>query len=435
MKKQIKRQAVIIIHGIGEQRPIESLRNFVEAISNQLKKNKKVQEEKTIFWDKPDPSSGNYETRKIIMNGGRDCPITEFYEFYWAHHMRETKWLHIKNWLFSVVFRRHKNVSKRLQPIWFFMWILLVTLLSAIVIYLIMSGINAFSTMIKAFSGGIIGTGIIATISYYLFNFLGDAGRYLDPTPENIAERQAIREEGVKLLKNLHESGKYDRIVVIGHSLGSVIGYDLIRLLWNEYYKSFDNEKFHLLIQGANKQILRDITCSEDAGKQLDRTNKTLKAFQDAQTKSYEYLKAIGNKWLITDFLTIGSPLAHAGHLFAHKKELFEKLKEQREYPTCPPIIHDSNKTNILPANKINIDGLPHPLSIRLFNHSSPFAVTKWTNIYYDLDFIGGPLKDRYGIGIRDIRVKSKNLLCHTKYWDFKKKYNILNRLCDILRR
>jgi hypothetical protein len=367
------------------------------------------------------------------MNGGRNLPKTDYYEFYWAHHMRETGWSHIQDWLVRVVCRRYKNVSKRLRLAWFVIWFLVLAFLALITVCWIHYGINIFSTLVAACSG-FISTAVIATCSHFLFNYLGDAGRYLDPVPGNIAERQAIREEGVKLLKNLHESGKYDRIIVVGHSLGSVIGYDLVRLLWNEYYKTFDKEKFYLLTQSPDKQILLDISCSEEAAKNLDGTNETLNVFQQAQTKSYEYLKAIGHKWLITDLVTIGSPLAHAGHLFAQKNGLFEKMKTQREYPTCPPIIHDSNKSNIPPAETFNFDKVTHPLSIRLFNHSSPFATTKWTNIYYDKDFIGGPLQDKYGAGIRDIMVTTKDLLCHIKYWDFEKKYNILNRLYEILK-
>ena len=45
---------------------------------------------------------------------------------------------------------------------------------------------------------------------------------------ENVAARQTIREAGVDLLTKLHGSGNYDRIIVIGHSLGSVIGYDVL---------------------------------------------------------------------------------------------------------------------------------------------------------------------------------------------------------------
>ena len=141
----------------------------------------------------------------------------------------------------SVVFRLPKNVSPRMLPVFFLIcFLLLIPLL--IMIYAFKNGVNDLSEKITILTSGIFATIILtllsAIISKFLFNYLGDAGRYLDPAPRNIAERQAIREDGIKLLKKLHESKKYNRIVIVGHSLGSVIGYDLVKFLTNIYYSS-----------------------------------------------------------------------------------------------------------------------------------------------------------------------------------------------------
>lgn len=57
-----------------------------------------------------------------------------------------------------------------------------------------------------------------------------DAARYLNAAPANIAERHAIRRDGIALLKKLHDPASgYDQIVIVGHSLGSVIGYDMLK--------------------------------------------------------------------------------------------------------------------------------------------------------------------------------------------------------------
>jgi hypothetical protein len=434
-----KRQAVIVIHGIGEQHPIITLRDFVESIAAQLKKNKQARQEEVLFWDKPDPSSGNYETRKMTMRGGRDHPVTDFYEFYWAHHMRNTNWSHIKDWLQRVVFRLPKTVSKRLLPVFLFVWFLITVVVCAAIFYILKHNVNDLSAKVTAISSGVVATIVLGILSKLLFNYLGDAGRYLDPSPENISERQAIREDGMKLLKNLHESGRYQRIIIVSHSLGSVIAYDLIKFLWNEYYKSFDKEKFAALYQSADKQKLREIESSEEASKNLGSLNESLENFQNAQGKSFEYLKAIGNKWLITDLVTIGSPLSHAGHLFVQKDGLFAKLKEQREYPTCPPHFQYLEKTNIINSKSFIVAGIDNPLVMKHFNHSSPFAVTKWTNIFYSSDFVGGPMKEVFGAGIKDIEIRNNNWFFvypkgHTEYWSIKNQKNVLNNLWLILK-
>src|SRR5689334_1454083 len=121
MPEKKKKQAVVIIHGIGEQRPILTLRGFVEPIARYLKEVKKeARKDEAIFWDKPDAISGNYETRKMVMRQGQRHPSTDFYEFYWAHHMRNTNFSHIKSWLQRVIFRLPANVSKRLLPVYYF---------------------------------------------------------------------------------------------------------------------------------------------------------------------------------------------------------------------------------------------------------------------------------------------------------------------------
>ena len=63
----------------------------------------------------------------------------------------------------------------------------------------------------------------------FLQPYLGDAARYFRVSPANIAGQRQIRREAVQLLEDLHLSGKYDRIIVVAHSLGTVIAYDMLR--------------------------------------------------------------------------------------------------------------------------------------------------------------------------------------------------------------
>jgi hypothetical protein len=53
--------------------------------------------------------------------------------------------------------------------------------------------------------------------------------RYFRASPANVAVRRTIRMEAVNTLHNLHRSGNYDRIIVVAHSLGTVIAYDMLR--------------------------------------------------------------------------------------------------------------------------------------------------------------------------------------------------------------
>lgn len=74
------KQAVVVIHGIGEQRPMDTVRGFVDALM--LAPNKP---NKPKFWSKPDPMSELFELRKLTTPQSRTLPPTDFYEYYWAY--------------------------------------------------------------------------------------------------------------------------------------------------------------------------------------------------------------------------------------------------------------------------------------------------------------------------------------------------------------
>src|SRR5437764_393830 len=77
-------------------------------------------------------------------------------------------------------------------------------------------------------TGGTIWFLFGSTLIWFLTHYAGDAARYLHVAPPNIQGRRQIREAGIDLLEKLHQSGEYDRIILVGHSLGSVIGFDIL---------------------------------------------------------------------------------------------------------------------------------------------------------------------------------------------------------------
>lgn len=215
------RQAVIIIHGIGEQRPMNTLRSFICNITGATVRNK------------PDKMSAIFELRRLQIPGSRDQPLTDFYEYYWAHHMRDSNIKTVVAWMRALVFRKRTNVSKKLIGYYYILWVLLL-------MFILVIGWAVLKIMLGEFTAAripIIIAAILYTANYFLLRFtygaVGDAARYLNPKPDNITHRNKIREEGIKLIDTLHKSKKYTRVIIVGHSLGSVIAYDLIRLYWS----------------------------------------------------------------------------------------------------------------------------------------------------------------------------------------------------------
>ena len=86
----INRQAIVIIHGIGEQRPLGTLKSFVRSFRDA-----------STFYSKPERMTSSFEARRIKLrrlDDGTDWIETDFYEYYWAHLMFGERWRHLLRW-------------------------------------------------------------------------------------------------------------------------------------------------------------------------------------------------------------------------------------------------------------------------------------------------------------------------------------------------
>jgi hypothetical protein len=113
----------------------------------------------------------------------------------------------------------------------------------------------------------------------------------------------------------------------------------------------------------------------------------------------------------------------------AGSKADFETRKQERELITCPPQRDDKGYAYSGPRPyDVGQNKLYTPL---ILHHAAPFAVTRWTNLYFPSklglfgDFVGGPLAPELGHGIKDVAVTtstwkglaSSTLAAHTCYW------------------
>jgi len=147
-------------------------------------------------------------------------------------------------------------------------------------------------------------------------------------------------------------------------------------------------------------------------------------AYRRAQRQLWCEYRRLGHPWLITDLVTIGSPLTYAETLLAGSPEDFNGRVTDLELPTCPP------RGPTAPFSRQDmylVDGRLR--SIRLPISAAPFAMTRWTNIYAPAralvfgDPIGGPIAPVFGPGVLDVPVRltrwwRRNLpWAHTGYW------------------
>ena len=393
------RQAVIIIHGIGEQRPFETLKKFVSKV---------IVAQGRDVRNKPDKMSLLFELRRLQLPRRRGQPQTDFYEYYWAHHMRDTELRMLLSWFRTLLWRRPSTVPVKLRSFYWLFWGMLGAALAALVFGFIKLGIGTVLTLGLFYF-------IDRNITQIGFGTIDDAARYLNPTPDNIDQRNQIRKEGIELLDALHRSKRYNRIVLVGHSLGSVIAYDLIRFYW-------------ATLEPADGDPPPDRTFLESWKREAAQTGDNIELFQQLQSKTWLQLRKTGYPWLINDLITIGSPLTHAEMLLAATPEEFAGKKEDGEYPCSPPV-PDSEEIYYSRRYTLDDGTIRQALVPTSF---TPFICVRWTNIFFPHrrmimgDLIGGPLKQVFGPGIRDIEVGlqglvNNTLVCHTRYWKFAK--------------
>lgn len=261
----------------------------------------------------------------------------------------------------------------------------------------------------------------------FLQPYLGDAARYFRASPANVAVRRTIRMEAVNTLHNLHNSGYYDRIIVVAHSLGTVVAYDMLRA----YFSRICADLPPVANFGRDFDEIDSATWQASvAGSAADKKMLREKARRAVESIALAAEQAGGDKnvktWLVTDFVTLGSALTHARFLMCigNTRRLLEadfcRRIAEREFPTCPP-------------KRLDNDGLltfRHPKTgLRRVHHGALFGLTRWTNVFFPMvqifwgDAIGGKLAPTFGSHIVDYPVATRanggaDFFTHTAYWD-----------------
>jgi pimeloyl-ACP methyl ester carboxylesterase len=458
----INRQAIVIIHGIGEQRPLGTLKSFVRSFRAD-----------STFYSKPERMTSSFEARRIKLrrlDDGTDWIETDFYEYYWAHLMFGERWRHLLRWACTRIghlfFTTDEptpappsespsaNVEPAPHPQLESLRRRLIAVAIGITTLALLSvalfGMAAvFATLVVVLVLVVAGQWVSESSA---LRVIGDVSRYLDVSPVNIGRRHDILQGGIDLLSALHAERSdldaslsvapptsattppppyvYDRIVVVGHSLGSIIGYEIIKHYWARVnrYLAFDE-----------RSIPTSVTEVEAA---VVTSEKHTDAFQDRQfavwcdlgrsrdTKPQVPGTQAAPRWLITDFVTMGSPLTYAPILMAECAKDFNDRAALRELPLCPPNRSLRDRPNTFAVHLRFEAAVNDKDPTLILHHAAPFAATRWTNFFFRDDPIGGRLNNVFGYGVKDVLVTPSSLHLapawhrlfsgfhlHTRYW------------------
>jgi len=453
------KQAVVFVHGMGEQIPMETITGFVDTMwtkdlaltdAGELDPNTGGKRTANASWVKPDRRTRSFEVRRITTESDKNHRRVDFYEFYWAHLMYGTTWEHVWGWLKGLLLRNPFNrVPPRMLPAWLVLWLITLAGFSVLIWGFLPredGQIPAWQAVLTGL-GGLVASALFANVVIRRF---GDVARYVSAKPSNVARRQEIREKGVELLETLIDSRKtrlvdgkrvevpeYDRIIVVAHSLGTIVAYDMLALLFARRNRDFPAGKRQPKREAMEDMLRAALATGEDA-KPFDAA-----VFRELQGELWIEANNQGARWPISDFITLGSPLTHAEFLMARSKDKLRDQQNARLFPTCPPVLEYDQYTKRRHFTYIPYGTETQPEIPRLPHHAALFAYTRWTNLYSDHwwliwgDIISGPVGRAFAIfkggtpvaGIRDIAVLPKyhsgapangfrrRLFSHNLYW------------------
>ncbi len=276
-----------------------------------------------------------------------------------------------------------------------------------------------------------IGTYVILNAGF-LQSYLGDAARYFRNSPANVAGRREIRKQAVDMLASLHTCGFYDRVIVVAHSLGTVVAYDMMRAYYARIARRLRLPADPAALEELNKADLAELDA--DAARARGRSIIRQFAHDVPHMAASDRIRSLEDwrkpaAWLVTDFVTLGAALVHAEYLMCLGNTFnlldgdFGRRVKEREFPTCPPAeLPGDGLLTFTPEDP--------PGAARRFHHGGPFALTRWTNLFFPMsqilwgDPVGGPLAPLFGSHIKDVSVYTgganrPDWLAHVKYWSF----------------
>lgn len=260
--------------------------------------------------------------------------------------------------------------------------------------------------------------------SPFLKNVMADSARYFSNEPHNVAQRDLVRARGVQLLETLHSSGQYDRIVVIAHSLGTVVAYGMLDHYWGMISRDLQPSKALL---DQLEDAARDLNHARD----IELTER-LAAFRLAQrslSRSFGRTFQARRRWVVSDLVTLGSPLTYAPLLIADSPgEFTAKTRKLLRLPVSPPApvetVTEGHRTDYSFHGEWIGRATEHPPGSLW--PSALFATTRWTNLYFTNnrleggDIVGGPVSPTFGRGILDVAIERRLYgrgFLHNEYW------------------
>ncbi|CCI51551.1 membrane hypothetical protein [Nostocoides jenkinsii Ben 74] len=414
--------AVVVAHGIGNQLPMDTVRALVDNVFGK----KSGLSTSAPVYNRMDREARFLDLRRLMLVKTRKRPRVDFYELYWQPTFGTGSAGAVLGWALRLLRRTPEGSQMRrvvhTVRIAIGLLLLLVCVLAIVAWVLVPNRGWELAAATVPFLLWALGVARLL-VSSVLANVVSDASRWFAPGPGDIEGRDKVRLQGVELLRGLHRVDannrpRYERIIVVGHSLGAVITYDAIRLAFDELRdpKPQGVEDPPLVGPPDQRQpcawnfLTGSPTLLSSPNGQADDIARvdvraTAERYHEVQEALDEEQRGLGVPWRVTDFITLGSPLTHALDLLGGKDVTLECRMSENELPSCPPRGEQQHREEVWKREgrptqlAAGADGKGRVAFYRGNNESgplraheaSPFATTRWTNLYIPVTpWLGG---------------------------------------------
>ncbi len=229
-----ERMAFLVIHGIGEQNPFETLDSFVRNFWKTLMKNNPGSNIAIKHYVRPRTDNGKEWTENfisLVKDGQSDCAI-DFYEYYWAYKMEgEITFQELVDWLVKTsdgaekFYKQNNELVKKYEGKSGDFWYLkhLGCIMRALAFFRVLKipYFDCIRPFVKPF---------LSKATQLFVDYMGDVAIYTttDVKSKHYHVRNSILTDAVKEVKALIGNDRYKNVIIAGHSLGSVIAYDTL---------------------------------------------------------------------------------------------------------------------------------------------------------------------------------------------------------------
>ena len=350
----------MVIHGIGEQRPMDTITDFVRAVwetDPDVCRNGKPLPAET--WSKPDVRTGSLELRRITTRESTPTPAfprgarSDFYELYWADLSAGSTWDEVRSWVAGLLCRNpFTSVPRDVMLAWIALWVLC-------------PGDPRLACRKRAAEGRHdLSNPIPRAFGHCLSCFGGRRGSW----PQSLPFWPGSRTASLFPMRDAWCAIRGRRRTTLPRA--RTFGNEGSRCSTNCIGKIISASSSSATASVRSWPMILSVTSGQGA----TRAARSLKARQNSRRcggssslswrlrrrprtrRSPHFVRRnrtshgfFGSarrpranepdaRWLITDLVTLGSPLAHADFLLAKSaKEMDERILH-REFPTCPPV-------------------------------------------------------------------------------------------------